>query len=260
MSRPGRLLTAAACLALLSLGAAAPGLAQPFAPPPPAVPYPAMPDHSQLTLFKEFGGMWVMNNRISIEKYETIPQPLTPKYQALKELQIRNRATGIQVRTADAQCIPQGMPRQMDGNFEMVFRPDGIGIITGGGGLQMRNIFTDGRKHTDPDELFETFSGESIGHWEGDTLVVDTIGINDKSFIDDEGEAHSDKEHLTERYRKIDGGRQIELIMTVDDPVTLEHPYSYRRVYEWRPDIRPSEYVCEENNRNAPVNGVTVAK
>ena len=46
----------------------------------------------------------------------------------------------------------------------------------------------------------------------------------------------------------------------VDDPVTLEHPYSYTRYYEWRPDVRPSEYICEENNRNAPVNGVTVAK
>ena len=48
--------------------------------------------------------------------------------------------------------------------------------------------------------------------------------------------------------------------MTVEDPVTLEHPYSYKRVYEWRPDVRPAEYICEENNRNAPVNGVTVAR
>jgi hypothetical protein len=48
--------------------------------------------------------------------------------------------------------------------------------------------------------------------------------------------------------------------MTVEDPVTLEHPYSYTRYYEWRPDVRPHEYICEENNRNAPVNGVTVAK
>ena len=99
-----------------------------------------------------------------------------------------------------------------------------------------------------------------MGHWEGDTLVVDTVGINASSFIDDEGSSHSDQEHITERYRKIDGGRQLELVMTVDDPVTLEHPYSYTRYYQWRPDVRPQEYVCEENNRNAPVNGVTVAQ
>ena len=48
--------------------------------------------------------------------------------------------------------------------------------------------------------------------------------------------------------------------MTVEDPVTLEHPYSYQRFFQWRPDVRPAEYICEENNRNAPVNGVTVAQ
>ena len=48
--------------------------------------------------------------------------------------------------------------------------------------------------------------------------------------------------------------------MTVEDPVTLEHSYSYKRIFHWRPDIRPQEYICEENNRNAPVDGVTVAK
>jgi hypothetical protein len=59
---------------------------------------------------------------------------------------------------------------------------------------------------------------------------------------------------------KIEGGAELELVITVEDPVTLEHPYSYRRIYHWRPDVRPQEYICEENNRNAPVNGVTVAK
>jgi hypothetical protein len=48
--------------------------------------------------------------------------------------------------------------------------------------------------------------------------------------------------------------------MIVDDPVTLEHPYEYKRYFQWRPDVHPQEYICEENNRNAPVNGVTVAQ
>jgi hypothetical protein len=105
-----------------------------------------------------------------------------------------------------------------------------------------------------------TFLGDSIGRWEGDTLVVDTVGLNDRTFIDDEGSSHSTQLHTIERYRKIDGGAKLELIMTVEDPITLEHPYSYRRIYHWRPDVRPQEYICEENNRNAPVNGVTIAK
>ncbi|MDB5458652.1 MAG: hypothetical protein JWO72_393, partial [Caulobacteraceae bacterium] len=105
-----------------------------------------------------------------------------------------------------------------------------------------------------------TFLVHSVDNWEGDTVVVYTVVLNDRTFIDDEGDSHSDQEHITERYRKIDGGANLEMVITVDDPVTLEHPYSYRRIYHWRPDIRRSEYVCEENNRNAPVNGVTVAQ
>jgi hypothetical protein len=111
-----------------------------------------------------------------------------------------------------------------------------------------------------PRNLASTYMGDSVAHWEEDTLVVDTVGLNDRTFIDDEGSSHSDKLRTIERYRKLDGGSKLEMIITVEDPVTLERPYSYRRIYHWRPDIRPQEYVCEENNRNAPVDGLTVAK
>jgi hypothetical protein len=121
----------------------------------------------------------------------------------------------------------------------------------------IRRIWLD-RQH--PEHLTHTFLGDSIGHWEGDTLVVDTVGLNDRTFIDDEGSSHSTQLHTIEHFRKLEAGAKLEMIMTVEDPVTLEHPYSYRRIYAWRPDVRPQEYVCEENNRNAPVDGVTVAK
>jgi len=115
-----------------------------------------------------------------------------------------------------------------------------------------------GEQH--PKNLKITYLGNSVAHWEGDTLVVDTIGISGKSFIDDEGGSHSDQEHIVERFHKIDGGKQLQVDTTIEDPVTLEHPYSYSRFFQWRPDVTPAEYVCEENNRNAPVDGVTVAK
>jgi hypothetical protein len=111
-----------------------------------------------------------------------------------------------------------------------------------------------------PKNLKPTYLGHSVGHWEGDTLVVDTIGLNDKTFIDDEGSSHSAQIHVVERIRKVSGGNELEDILTVTDPVTLTEPYSFRRIYKWRPDVKPAEYICEENNRNAPVNGVTVAK
>jgi hypothetical protein len=111
-----------------------------------------------------------------------------------------------------------------------------------------------------PADYQPSYLGYSRGYWDGDTLVVTTTRINDRTFIDDEGSSKSTSLKTTERFRKIDGGKQLEMVITIDDPVTLEHPYSYTRYYQWRPDTRPMEYVCEENNRNAPVNGVTVAR
>ena len=226
--RTTRTLLALSSAALLSIVAPAPAMAQPFAPPPPAKPYPLPADRSPETLFKEFGGMWVMNNRISIEKYETIPQPLTPKYQALKELQIKNRANGIQVLTADARCIPMGMPRQMDGNFEVMVRGKSLALLTGGGGLQVRNIWLDGRKHTPEDDLFETFSGESIGHWEGDTLVIDTIGIRPTNEFLYGVEGY--KMTVVERVHKT-GPDTLQIDTVVTDPVVFKTPWTYTITY-----------------------------
>jgi len=187
-----------------------------------------------------------------------VPAPLKPQYIDLLKKRIREKNAGKPETDTSTACFPHGMPRLMESPYpiEIVQTPGRITFLHEVA-HEVRRIYLD-QKH--PKGLKDTFLGHSVGHWEGDTLVVDTIGINDKSFIDDEGEAHSNQEHLTERYRKINGGREIELTMTVDDPVTLEHPYSYKRVYEWRPDVRPAEYICEENNRNAPVNGVTVAR
>ncbi len=100
-----------------------------------------------------------------------------------------------------------------------------------------------------------------VARWDGDTLVVDTTGLNDKTFIDDEGSSHSTQEHVIERYRKIDGGSKLELhrhrgrsrhageASTATSASSTGDPTSGRM-----------EYVCEENNRNAPVNGITSPK
>jgi hypothetical protein len=218
---------------------ASPGLAQPFAPPP-GPPYPLPADKSQDALYKEFGGMWVMNGRISIEKYETIPQPLQPKYQALKEKLIADRAAGRQVFTSDAQCIPMGLPRQMDGNFEIISRPTSLGIMTGGSGLQIRTLWLDGRKHTPEEDLFESFSGESIGHWEGDTLVVDTIGLKPTNEI-----LYGIKGqhlHVVERMHKT-GPDALQIDFVVEDPAVFTKPWTYTFTYK-----RSKTQVMNEQN------------
>src|SRR6201986_3410374 len=223
--------------------------------PRPAPPGSAPPNPDP----KNFEGVgWLQGYQYLLGPEVGVPAPLKPQDIELLKKRIREKNAGTPETDTSTQCFPHGMPRLMESPYpiEIVQTPGRVTFLHEVA-HEVRRIYID-QKH--PADLKDTFLGHSVGHWEGDTLVVDTIGINDKSFIDDEGEAHSNKEHLTERYRKIDGGRQIELVMTVDDPVTLEHPYSYKRVYEWRPDVRPAEYICEENNRNAPVNGVTVAQ
>jgi hypothetical protein len=219
---------------------------------PPGTP-PGNPDPHDLN-----GVWWLSGYQYLLGPEPGVAPPLKPEYMAILERRIRAKNRGTPEADASTQCLPHGMPRVMESPYpiEIVQTPERITFLHEVA-HNLRRIWLN-RDH--PKKLAPTFLGDSVGHWEGDTLVVDTVGLNDRTFIDDEGSSHSIQEHLVERFRKIDNGQNLELIMTVEDPVTLEHPYSYRRIYHWRPDVRPQEYVCEENNRNAPVDGVTVAK
>ena len=184
--------------------------------------------------------------------------PLKPDYVELLKKRIRQKNEGKPEADAASQCFPHGMPRIMESPYpiEIVQTPDQVTFLHEVA-HNLRRIYIN---KSAPADWPISWLGWSNGHWEGDTLVVETTRINDRTTIDDEGTSKSTSLRTTERYRKIDGGKRIELVMTIDDPVTLEKPYSYTRYYYWRPDIRPMEYVCEENNRNAPVDGVTVAR
>ena len=208
---------------------------------------------------RDFEGVWWLEGyQYMLGPEPGVAPPLKPEYMRILERRIRAKNRGTPEADASTQCLPHGMPRLMESPYpiEIVQTPGRLTFLHEVA-HNVRRIWLN-RPH--PKSLTPTFLGDSVGHWEGDTLVVDTVGLNDRTFIDDEGSSHSTQLHVVERYRKIDGGAKLELLMTVEDPVTLEHPYSYRRIYHWRPDVRPQEYICEENNRNAPIDGVTVAK
>jgi hypothetical protein len=116
-----------------------------------------------------------------------------------------------------------------------------------------RRIYTDGRPHPKGDDLLPSFMGHSIGHWEGDTLVVDTIGM--MAGIYDQSEApHSDKVHLTERIRMIDAST-LEDQMTIEDPVAVTRPWHVVRHYDRaKPETRIGDLYCD-SDRNPVVNG-----
>jgi len=110
-----------------------------------------------------------------------------------------------------------------------------------------RSIPTDGMNHaisTDP-----TWFGTSVGHWEGDTLVIDVTHMNDKTALDTNGHPHSDQLHLTERLRRT-GPATMSYEVTVDDPVAYVQPWKQSRVFRLQPGVELMEYVCLENEKD----------
>src|SRR6185369_11001427 len=91
--------------------------------------------------------------------------------------------------------------------------------------------------------------GESVGHYEGDTLVVDTIGLNDKTFVDNFRTPHTDKLHVVERFKLIDGGKKMRVDITFEDPDAFNAPWSAMQIYD-RVQRQMDEEICAENNQH----------
>ena len=108
----------------------------------------------------------------------------------------------------------------------------------------MRQIFMDGRPH--PADLQPTYMGHSTGRWDGDTLVVDTVGLTDKSWLDRAGHPHSDALHIVERIRRLDH-ETLEIDLTFDDVKAYTRPWKGRKLYTFRPGWEIMEYVCADN-------------
>ena len=110
-----------------------------------------------------------------------------------------------------------------------------------------RQIHTDGRPlPTDPDP---TWMGYSVGHWEGDTLVVETNGLNDRAWLDAFGHPRSESMRITERYRRRDFGH-MDLEITFNDPKYYTRPFTMKTGLRFMPDSDLLEYVCAENEKD----------
>jgi hypothetical protein len=156
------------------------------------------------------------------------------------------------VRRPRSNCSAPGMPRIMrlaQYPYEFLFTPGRI-TINQEAWMQTRTIWTDGREHPPLEELDPTFMGHSIGHWEGETLVVDTIGISDALEIDT-GMPHSAEFRLTERIH-LDPADPDVLVneMQMEDPEALEEPFAVTVRYGRDRNGALIEFQCSENDRN----------
>ena len=143
-------------------------------------------------------------------------------------------------------CLPEGAARHDPYPFKTIQTPKLIVILYEGNVHSYRQIFLD-RGH--PKDLDKNWWGDSIGHWEGNALVVDTVGLNDRTWLDQVGHPHSDQLHVTERYTRPDAGH-ISLRITIDDPIAYTHPWSVTEVSRALPNWEIHKYVCNENNKD----------
>jgi hypothetical protein len=145
-------------------------------------------------------------------------------------------------------CLPDGVPHSN-------LLPQPFKIIHSAGLIVMlyevettfRQIFMDGRKH--PADMSPTWQGYSIGRWEGDTLVIETAGFNDRSWLDRRGTGHSEEMRVEERFRRRDFGH-LELTITITDPKTFTKPITISVVEELLPDTDLLEHYCSENEKD----------
>jgi len=144
-------------------------------------------------------------------------------------------------------CLPFGMTRSMNTPEPMQFMQSDTYLAFL---FEQNSWFTvvpiDGRKHGDG---IPTWFGDSVGHWEGDTLVVDTVNFNGKTRLDTIGHPHSDQLHLVQKFSRPDLGH-LRYEVIVDDPKTFTRTWSNVRTLTLRPDWEMMEYSCEENNKD----------
>ena len=184
------------------------------------------------------------NGLNSLEENLHIDQvPFKPWARALYDY----RQTNFEKDDPHTRCNPSGGPRQFMTPYgnEFVQLPElGIVMITDtGGGHSYRIVYMD-TEH--PDDLTPSFYGHSVGRWEGDTLVVDTVGFNEKFWYNREGMPHTSALHMIERFTR-ESYDAMRYEVTIDDPGAYTAPWTGAFYNRWT-DVETWEYVCQDNN------------
>jgi hypothetical protein len=207
----------------------------------------------------DLSGVWAQHPSASARSFALysftgeIP-PMTPwaeaRYKAAKPsfgpLAVPDSTDPVNPTTGtDVGCAPPGVPRIYVHPYPFeIFQVPGRVIMFYEFSHFVRQIFTDGRPHTP--ELAPSWMGDSIGTWEGDTLVVDTIGFNDKTWLDRGGLPHSEDLHVVERIRRVDH-ETLEVKITIDDPKAYTKTWGGQLIFQLKPDWKIMEFICEDN-------------
>jgi hypothetical protein len=201
-------------------------------PAPPSGPTPRTPDGKV-----DFSGVWVISGKTVL--------PSDPSYKPAAQALYDQRKAAKGKGDPESLCLPDGAVRVTDLPYKIVQGPKMLVLLSEGNVHSYRRFFLDGRTQKDALEVEpETRSGISVGKWDGDALVVDTIGFDDKTWLDSTGKPHSSAMHLTERYTRPDLGH-MNVQITIDDEKDLTKPYTFNRVFTLAPSWELQEYVCQ---------------
>jgi hypothetical protein len=216
-------------------------------------PAPTAADWAAIAKLPDFTGVWnnasrpiggITNTSIAIQPIGNPPPPeLTPEYAAKKKAL---EAVAPEDEYS-SNCLPVGLT-------EIVAQPYPVEFLLTPGQVtifyeaysRIRHIYTDGRSLPKDPDL--SFYGTSVGRWEGDTLVVESIGFSPDIEIQPQT-PHSEQMKVVERYKLTDPDT-LDMQMTVTDPIALAAPYVTHRMFKRKRDWTIAEYVCEQNNRN----------
>jgi hypothetical protein len=248
----------AALVAVLTLSAS---LAAQDTPPKPSKDVPRMPDgHPDMTGVWQGGsnriGTWEEANvdggfvagNVPITPYAVKGKQPPPPYQDWAQKKVDESYARRGVDEPMVRCLPPGVPRTtLMGLFPMqIVQTPKMVVMLFEVFHEFRLIPIDG-KH--PEDLDPSYMGDSVGHWDGDTLVVDVTGFNDKTWLAGVGTIHSEKLHVVEKFTRVDLNT-IVYEDTVEDPVVFTGPWTRHGTIMLRPGTRLQEYECVENNED----------
>lgn len=185
----------------------------------------------------DFSGYW----ELRLDSFNVPPAMLTPQAAAAAPARAKSDADAL------SRCVLVGMPAVMDDRATLDVRhaPSVMGIVAKSPS-STRYIYLDGRSHPQDDELEPTTNGHSVGKWDGDTLVVDTVRFNDRGVTRIPGGGYrTAASHLVERYRLLEDGRRLSVVFTWEDPMVFQQPHTYEfRYYKVEQITEPRMFNC----------------
>lgn len=204
---------------------------------------------------RNLAGVWLLDRAVpALQASDGKPIPWTQAGRAAFARRVADLASGKATDDTKKYCQPDGIPRLLTQPmpFEVVQTPGMVTFLHEA--HHVYRIVPLDIAQADPDAVNLTFMGNSVGRWDGDTLVIDSIGFNDRTSLDAAGMPHSEALHVVERWHTSDRGRRLGVDVQIEDPALFSRPWSTHLSFVSRPDLTIQEYVCGEPHRR-PVAG-----